>query len=177
MSTSRSASTRSGAAVSRSTGRRSIARRRSPHPSDPRLTSPGVSAEATPADLESRVDREKSFYNEKGSTSYHRLRRWIWRAIGEFRRNEEVHRLYDARGKVVLDYGCGPGYMTRYLIEERGATYVTGIDISEGEIERARERARKNGLDDRSRFVVAEPGAVLEPVRSEEHTSELQSRP
>src|SRR3954468_5611207 len=31
-----------------------------------------------------RAEREKSFYNEKGKTSYHLVRRWIWRAIGEF---------------------------------------------------------------------------------------------
>src|SRR5205085_7847595 len=67
--------------------------------------------------------------------------------------------LYDAGGKVVLDYGCGPGYLTKYLLEE-GAAHVTGIDVSEGEIEQAIERARENGLEERSRFLVADGHAT-----------------
>src|SRR3954468_18432473 len=93
-----------------------------------------------------RAEREKSFYNEKGKTSYHLVRRWIWRAIGEFRRNEEAHDLYDATGKDVLDYGCGPGYLAKHFIDA-GAKSVTGIDVSEGEIDRARERGAELGLD------------------------------
>jgi ubiquinone/menaquinone biosynthesis C-methylase UbiE len=110
----------------------------------------------------SLAERERSFYNEKGQTSYHTLRRWIWRAIGEFRRNEEVLDLYEPAGKVVLDYGCGPGYLTKYLLEQ-GAAHVTGIDVSDGEIEQARERARANGLEDRSRFLVADGHATEFP--------------
>src|SRR5437764_11799448 len=90
----------------------------------------------------SLAEREKSFYNERAQTSYNRLRRWIWRAIGEFGRDDEVHDLYDPAGKDVLDYGCGPGYLAKHLVEG-GATSVTGIDVSEGEIEQARERAEK----------------------------------
>jgi ubiquinone/menaquinone biosynthesis C-methylase UbiE len=111
------------------------------------------------ADAAALAEREKSFYNQKGKTSYHTVRRWIWRAIGEFRRNEEAHDLYDASGKDVLDYGCGPGYLTQYLIDE-GAKSVTGIDVSDAEIEQARERAERDGLADRSRFVVADAHAT-----------------
>jgi ubiquinone/menaquinone biosynthesis C-methylase UbiE len=110
-------------------------------------------------ELAALAEREKSFYNEKDRTSYHTVRRWIWRAIGEFRRNDEAHELYSAAGKDVLDYGCGPGYLTRYLIEE-GAKSVTGIDVSDAEIEQARERAEENGIADRSRFVVADAHAT-----------------
>jgi SAM-dependent methyltransferase len=113
-----------------------------------------VSSPAT-EDLEARVDREKAFYNEKGRTTYHLLRRWIWRALGEFKRNDDIDLYYDAAGKTVLDYGCGPGYMTQSLLE-RGALHVTGIDISEGEIEQARERAQRDGTADRSTHVVAD---------------------
>jgi ubiquinone/menaquinone biosynthesis C-methylase UbiE len=105
------------------------------------------------------AEREKAFYNEKNQTSYHTLRRWIWRAIGEFRRNDEAHDLYDANGKVVLDYGCGPGYLTKHLIAA-GAVHVTGIDVSDAEIEQARERAAANGIEDRSRFLVADAHAT-----------------
>ena len=110
----------------------------------------------------SRVEREKSFYNEKGETSYHTIRGWIWRALGEFRRNHDIIDFYDPAGKVVLDYGCGPGYLTKYLIEH-GAVHVTGIDVSEGEIEQAHLRAREEGLADRSRFLVVDAHATEFP--------------
>jgi hypothetical protein len=73
-------------------------------------------------DVASLAEREKSFYNEKGKTSYHLVRRWIWRAIGEFRRNEEAHELYDAAGKDVLDYGCGPGYLAKHFVDASPAS-------------------------------------------------------
>jgi SAM-dependent methyltransferase len=109
--------------------------------------------------LESRVDREKSFYNEKAETSYHTVRRWIWRALGEFRRNAEITDFYDPAGKVVLDYGCGPGYLTSYLFEH-GALEVTGIDVSEGEIEQARASAAREGFADRSSFLAVDAHAT-----------------
>ena len=110
---------------------------------------------STPAvdDAASLAEREKEFYNQKNQTTYHLVRRWIWRAIGEFRRNEEAHDLYDASGKDVLDYGCGPGYLAKHLIEE-GAKSVTGIDVSDAEIERARERVQEEGVADKCRFLV-----------------------
>ena len=110
-------------------------------------------------DAASLAEREKSFYNEKGKTSYHLVRRWIWRAIGEFRRNEEAHKLYDADGKDVLDYGCGPGYLAKFLVRD-GARSVTGIDVSDAEIEQARERALENGVADKCRFLVADAHAT-----------------
>jgi ubiquinone/menaquinone biosynthesis C-methylase UbiE len=119
-----------------------------------------MSVSPMPADSpEARAEREKSFYNEKGQTSYHTLRRWIWNAIGEFSRNEEILDLYDPAGKVVLDYGCGPGYLTKYLID-RGASHVTGIDVSEGEIAQAIERAEQNGVSDKSDFLAADAHAT-----------------
>jgi len=117
------------------------------------------------AALESRVDREKRFYNEKGGTSYHTIRRWIWRALGEFRRNDEISSFYDPSGKIVLDYGCGPGYRTGYLIEH-DALHVTGIDISEGEIEQARLMAQQEGFADRTNFLAADAHATGLPDHS-----------
>lgn len=116
---------------------------------------------AVPEDaaLESRVDREKHFYNEKGQTSYHTVRRWIWRALGEFRRNHEIVDFYDPSGKVVLDYGCGPGYKARYLLEG-GALHVTGIDISEGEIEQAQLMAEREGFAEKTRFLATDAHAT-----------------
>ena len=115
--------------------------------------------EQSATSIAERAEREKAFYNEKDQTSYHMVRAWIWRALGEFRRNGELTEYYDPAGKDVLDFGCGPGYLTKYLID-RGAVSVTGIDVSEGEIEQARERAREDGLQDRSNFLVADAHAT-----------------
>jgi ubiquinone/menaquinone biosynthesis C-methylase UbiE len=115
--------------------------------------------EQSATSIAERAEREKAFYNEKDQTSYHMVRAWIWRALGEFRRNGELTEYYDPAGKDVLDFGCGPGYLTKYLID-RGAISVTGIDVSEGEIEQARERAREDGLQDRCSFLVADAHAT-----------------
>lgn len=50
---------------------------------------------------------------------------------------------YD-RSKKILDIGCGTG---RHAIELTKRGYqVTGIDLSEGQLKRAREKAEKEGL-------------------------------
>ena len=115
--------------------------------------------QSDPDEIDARASREKAFYNEKGATSYHLVRRWIWRALGEFRRNADIKTFYDPAGKVVLDYGCGPGYLTSYLIE-KGAVSVTGIDVSEGEIEQARVKAQQEGVESMTRFLVADAHAT-----------------
>jgi SAM-dependent methyltransferase len=115
--------------------------------------------------LESRIARERDFYNEKGATSYHTLRRWIWRALGEFRRNQDITTFYDPAGKVVLDYGCGPGYLTKYMIDH-GALHVTGIDVSEGEIEQARLQAEQLGVGDKTNFLAVDAHATGFPQDS-----------
>ncbi len=52
--------------------------------------------------------------------------------------------LGELRGKRVLDVGCGDG--TNAVIMARLGARVTGVDISEGAIELARERASINGV-------------------------------
>jgi 2-polyprenyl-3-methyl-5-hydroxy-6-metoxy-1,4-benzoquinol methylase len=59
----------------------------------------------------------------------------------------------DLRGKHVLDVGCGEGLNT-VVLAKLGA-FVTGIDISQGAIDAATERARINGISDRVRFECA----------------------
>jgi SAM-dependent methyltransferase len=121
-----------------------------------------AAARSDPDEVEARASREKAFYNDKGATSYHVVRGWIWRALGEFRRNAEIKSFYDPAGKVVLDYGCGPGYLTTYLIDN-GAVSVTGIDVSEGEIEQAQAKAEQEGLQEVTRFLVADAHATEFP--------------
>ncbi len=53
--------------------------------------------------------------------------------------------LGDLAGKVVLDAGCGQGYLSR-MLAARGAR-VTGIDLSPRLIEKARERDAEGRID------------------------------
>jgi SAM-dependent methyltransferase len=101
------------------------------------------------------ADRERNFYDQKGAGTYRRLRRFIWRAIGEFNRDGELRDLYDPTGKDVLIYGCGEGNEARSLLG-RGAASVRGFDISEAEIERAQAAAVKHGYADRVEFRTAD---------------------
>ena len=55
----------------------------------------------------------------------------------------------------VLDVGCGTGYTACEIAREHGSR-VTGIDISETMISKAKERARKEGLEDLVEFRVAD---------------------
>src|SRR5262249_28012616 len=92
------------------------------------------------------VERERRFY-DAGNTSYRRWRNLIWRLLGPFNRNDEVHALYDPRGKRVLLYGCGAAYDARRMLEG-GAAAVAGIDVSEVEIAKARRQLGAAGYAD-----------------------------
>jgi len=64
---------------------------------------------------------------------------------------EEILR-HNCQNKRVLDYGCGVGPYSIFLAKNGGE--VTGIDISEVSIEIAKERAIREGVDKRTRFLV-----------------------
>lgn len=115
-----------------------------------------------PADL---ADRERAFYDTKGAGTYRRLRRFIWRAIGEFNRDRELHSLYDPAGEDVLMYGCGEGNEALSLLR-RGAASVKGFDISEAEIRRAQTAALNHGYGDRVEFRTADAHHTPYPDRS-----------
>jgi ubiquinone/menaquinone biosynthesis C-methylase UbiE len=55
----------------------------------------------------------------------------------------------------VLEVGCGTGFMACRLAEERGSRIV-GVDISSRMIELARERAKRQKVEDRVVFEVAD---------------------
>jgi SAM-dependent methyltransferase len=61
---------------------------------------------------------------------------------------EQLRRL--APGRRVLEYGCGPGSYS-FLLARNGAD-VTGVDISPVAIERARETAKSEGVEDNIAF-------------------------
>lgn len=60
--------------------------------------------------------------------------------------SEEKHRLFgDVAGKRLLEIGCGNGHSLQYH-GERGAAELWGMDISENQIEKARQHLAENGL-------------------------------
>jgi ubiquinone/menaquinone biosynthesis C-methylase UbiE len=58
-------------------------------------------------------------------------------------------------GSYVLDVGCGAGVTPVYLAKRHGCR-VTGVDIIPRMIERCEERARREGVADRTEFRVAD---------------------
>jgi len=54
--------------------------------------------------------------------------------------------------KIVLDYGCGNGIHSTSLVK-MGVKKVTGIDLSEKSLEVARERMKKEGLEEKAEFI------------------------
>jgi 2-polyprenyl-3-methyl-5-hydroxy-6-metoxy-1,4-benzoquinol methylase len=58
-------------------------------------------------------------------------------------------------GKSVLDIGCGPGHYC-VTLARLGAARVLGIDFAEGMLERAREHARSEGVQEHCEFAVAD---------------------
>ncbi|XYI02241.1 class I SAM-dependent methyltransferase [Sorangium sp. So ce1128] len=68
-----------------------------------------------------------------------------------FNKEFSVQALGDLHGKRLLDVGCGDGDNT-VLFAKLGAQ-ATGIDISPGAVDRARRRARVNGVEEQTRFV------------------------
>lgn len=64
----------------------------------------------------------------------------------------------DLTGKDVMDIGCGIGGVDVLLAREYGAASVTGLDIEEPLVLRARARAEREGLADRITIELVEPG-------------------
>ena len=56
------------------------------------------------------------------------------------------------QNKKILDYGCGNGIHTIFPAK-MGAKMVIGIDLSEKSLEIARERARREGVEDKVNFL------------------------
>jgi ubiquinone/menaquinone biosynthesis C-methylase UbiE len=78
----------------------------------------------------------------------------------------EVARILDGRrldGLSVLDIGCGAGGVSLCLVRDHGAGYVTGIDVEDGVLDRARALAADAGLADRIGLAKVTPGPLPFP--------------
>ncbi len=82
---------------------------------------------------------------------------------------EEVARAlegHDIAGASVLDIGCGAGGVDLALVRGHGAGYVTGIDVEDGVLTRARELVAAAGLAGRIGLVKVWPGPMPFPPGS-----------
>ncbi|WP_255149976.1 class I SAM-dependent methyltransferase [Halorarius halobius] len=80
-------------------------------------------------------------------------------------RRETVEAAAIERGDVVLDIGCGPGVNFEMLRESVGPDgHVVGLDLSDGMVERARERVRERGW---TNVEVVQADATHPPLRTE----------
>jgi SAM-dependent methyltransferase len=76
--------------------------------------------------------------------------------LGGLEATEELAELcHMGEGKYVLDVGCGVG-VTPCFIAKRYGCRVVGVDIREGMIKRSRERAKREGVADRTEFRTAD---------------------
>lgn len=76
--------------------------------------------------------------------------------IGELEATEALLKLcHISKGKYVLDVGCGVGVSPVFIAKKYGCRMV-GVDISEGMVERSKERAKRERLTDRIEFLVAD---------------------
>jgi ubiquinone/menaquinone biosynthesis C-methylase UbiE len=70
---------------------------------------------------------------------------------------------HDIKGKTVLDIGCGAGGVDLELVRTHGAAYVTGIDVEDGVLARARQHVTAAGLQERIGLIKVAPGPLPFP--------------
>ncbi len=83
--------------------------------------------------------------------NYHSL--YLHNMVTAFYRRDQ--KVIDAKGKVILDAGCGSGYKSLILAEANPGAKVVGIDISEKSVEIARDRLKFHGFDQAEFYVSA----------------------
>ena len=103
------------------------------------------------------LEREKAFHNRIFEKDYDENERSVvvkyyasTRSSEEFLR-DTVRRYISS--KKVLEYGCGPGDWTLKTLAD-GAAFVTGIDLSDTAIAKARQKAQEQGASDTTEYFV-----------------------
>ncbi len=79
----------------------------------------------------------------------------IFRKSMRLRFEKSVEGCDPIEGRSVLDVGCGPGHYS-ITLAQRGAARVVGIDFAEGMLQLATEHAKKVGVGERCKFMVAD---------------------
>jgi len=93
--------------------------------------------------MDTPKEREKEYF-DKAFAEGTRVRTSKFYSITQSSRDYyQTHILSNCRGKHVLEYGCGSGMFS--VVVSRLAAQVTGIDLSEVAINRARETAEQHG--------------------------------
>jgi len=69
--------------------------------------------------------------------------------------NEMIELCHINQGKYVLDVGCGVGRTACYIAKKYGCK-VVGIDITERMVQGSRERAKREDVEDKVKFQVAD---------------------
>ena len=109
------------------------------------------------------VDRGGDLYNQRLVDFLEHLWGSGWLSPGG---PAEVARLLDAidvAGLAVLDVGCGAGGAALELVRTHGAGYVTGVDVEQGVLARARQHVADAGLGDRIGLALIAPGPLPFP--------------
>lgn len=103
-----------------------------------------------------RIQREKDFHNKRFADDNRAVVSKYYKATYESKQrfNELIDRHLGKKDEHILEYGCGVGGRA-YQLAESGVQ-VTGIDISEVAIEKAKESAREHGVDIDYRVMNAE---------------------
>ena len=111
-------------------------------------------------DLATASDRERVTELFRAMLPYYlHERAHDWRFLDQQRR---VCAMLHGRAGRVLDIGCGPGLMTRALVE-RGCE-VWGLDVLESAVAWARAEAEKAPWGDRAHYVVGDADALPFPA-------------
>ncbi len=80
----------------------------------------------------------------------------ITKHMGGLKASQELIELcHIGEGKYVLDVGCGIGKTPCY-IAKRHSCKVVGVDISQRMVDRSRERAKREGVENKVKFMVAD---------------------
>ena len=91
-------------------------------------------------DLSNKNLREKDFHNKLQSRSKSRFENIFYKSLYNLNSDFFNYIKLNCANKEILDYGCGIG-KTAQEIEKYNPKKITGIDISEVSIEKARDRA------------------------------------
>ncbi len=97
----------------------------------------------------------------------HRLAGWLSRHL------PEIHQRLSGAPARIADIGCGEGWAAIALASAYPLARVTGVDVDEAAVIRAREAAREAGVADRTRFLAADAQSLASAaIWSEQRSGE-----